>query len=93
MNRKFKVIKVEVGDWWTGFTIKDLNHENTKNSMSPEGLIHHIGGLFGRKLSDIEGLEFEVIVPNEVASKTKLDPLALCGQIITSGVLNKSGFV
>lgn len=83
MKRKFKITKVEVGSWHTEFSITDLEHDNKENSMSPEAFFHHIGGLCGKDLEKIKGLEFEVVLPIDKAQKQKNDSLDLCGKVLT----------
>lgn len=80
-NRKFKIVKAEVGNWQTSFTITDMDHTNPENLMSPQGFFHHIGGLVGKQLGDIEGLEFTITIPGRIKVK-KDDPLNLCGKTI-----------
>lgn len=82
MERKFKVIRAEVGGWSTSFLIRDLTHKNQKNSMSPEAFFHHLGGLCGKNLQEIEGLEFDVVLSSNEKLK-EFDPLDLCGETIT----------
>ena len=81
IKRKFKITKVEVYNCSTSFDIIDLNHKNKKNLMSPQAFIHHIGALCGKKLEEIEGLEFEIILL-EKKQKKIFDPLSLCGKTI-----------
>lgn len=63
-KRKFKIKNVEVGSFYTNFTISDLGHTNKQNAMSPEAFIHCIGALFGKKLEKLKGLEFEILIPS-----------------------------
>ncbi len=79
---KFKVTKVEVGSWTTSFSIKNLGHANEENSMSATAFFHHLGGLCGKELSEIKGLEFEIILPVDETLKKSFDPLDLCGKTI-----------
>lgn len=81
MKRKFVVTRAEAGSWSTSFSIKDLGHNNPDNSMGPEAFFHHIGGLVGRSLEGIQGLEFEVVLKGR-AQKKNFDPLSLCGKTI-----------
>lgn len=75
-TRKFKIIDVVVHNWSTDFTIKDLEHTNKQNEMSPEAFIHCIGNLFGKNLEEMEGLEFEILIPDNAKEDTSLN---LCG--------------
>jgi hypothetical protein len=81
MERKFKITKVTVHAFSTGFSIKDLDHKNKENSMSPEAFFHHIGGLAGRSLDKIEGLEFSIKIKGRAYTR-KNDPLNMCGKRI-----------
>lgn len=81
MHRKFKIIEANAGSWHTTFSIKDLDHDNNENLMSPEAFFHHIGEMCGKHLDGIRGLEFEIILPGEEQDK-KFDPLLLCGKTI-----------
>lgn len=83
IKRKFKVSRAEVGSWSTSFSIKDMDHSNSDNSMSPEAFIHHLGGLCGRQLGAIQGMEFEVIFSCEIKEKSD-DPLNLCGKTLSA---------
>jgi hypothetical protein len=49
--------------------------------MSPEAFFHHIGGLRDKELDEINGLEFEVILPGKT-QKRDFDPLDICGDVI-----------
>ena len=80
-KRKFKITQVEVGSWSTSFSITDMDHANSVNSMSPEAFFHHIGGLCGLSLGALRGFEFTVTLPGRIKSK-KDDPLTLCGKTI-----------
>jgi len=81
MKRRFRITKAEVGSWHTDFSITDLDHENSKNLMSPAALIHHLGGLAGKSLGSIKGFEFTVELPG-VKEVKGFDPLSLCGKTI-----------
>lgn len=83
MKRTFEIIKVESGSWSTDFSIKDMDHKNSDNSMSPEAFFHHIGGLCNKGLEEIQGLRFDIILPDSMETRG-FDPLELCGQ--TTGV-------
>jgi hypothetical protein len=82
VKRKFKIVGVAVSSWHTEFSIKDYEHENNENKMSPEAFFHHIGGLCGKELEEINGLEFEVVLPVKKVKKREDDSLDLCGKII-----------
>jgi len=49
--------------------------------MSPEAFFHHIGGLSGRSLDKIEGLEFSIKIKGRAYTR-KNDPLNMCGKRI-----------
>ena len=84
MQRCFKITKAEVMNWHTVFSIKDVDHENKENSMSPEAFFHHIGQMCGRQLGNIQGLEFTVILPVDKVAANEFDPLMAVGTTINT---------
>mgnify|MGYP001591397556 CR=1 FL=1 len=81
MHHRFRIIEVRVHSFTTDFSIVDLDHENPQNCMALEGFIHHLGALCEQTLNAMNGLEFEVLLP-QGAEAQGYDPLDLIGKTI-----------
>ena len=82
IKRKFKIENVEIASWHTDFSVKDLDHSNKENEMSPECFFHHLMELCGKSLDEMEGFEFEVILPIDSLKDDKETSVNMCGQVI-----------
>jgi len=61
--RRFRVTKADVHSFTTDFTINQISEDGEcLGGMSPEALIHNLGGLRDRHLEDIEGLDFTITI-------------------------------